>query len=215
MTRRILDHFPDIDPAALNAFELAAIVYDEGASVDHLMGFLAREIRAGGRTIGGVLALPADDGEAPAEERLIDLASGEVRSLGPRSRHRTAADELIEAILLADMTRRVKGAIKAGADLAFIPRFGAREIAGAGFSDAFGTVAAFGVPILTAVERRNVDAWLRFTGGIGTLLACRLRVVRPWWQETDERRRRLLVRRSRERQASGGAQIIPLRPTFA
>ena len=59
--------------------------------------------------------------------------------------------------MLGQVTQRIKQSVAIRADLAFVPRFGARERAGHGFADAFGTVAAFGVPILTAVHRDDVD----------------------------------------------------------
>ena len=115
----------------------------------------------------------------------------------------------VTAVVAQDLTDFDPKAIEARADLVIIPRFGADEIIGGGHADAFGTVAAFGLPVLTAVRRENVEAWLRFTGGIGTLLACRLRVVRAWWQETDDRRKKLLSRAAVEND-----NVVPLLPTF-
>lgn len=200
MTRRLLDRFPAFDPAWINASELAAIVFEEGASVDHLIAFFADELQTAGRRVGGVVHLP-DDEESPSREvTMVDLASGD------RLQHARAA---IDPIALAMATRRILSAIEARADLAVIPRFGAHEIVGGGHADAFGTLAAFGLPVLTAVRREDVEAWLRFTGGIGTLLACRLRVVRAWWQETDDRRQKILARAAAE-----CGNVVPLLPTF-
>lgn len=198
MPRRLLDRFPALDPAEINASELAAVVFEEGASVDHLIAFFADELRTGGWRIGGLIQLP-DDEEAPAANMtLVDLVAGD-RWL--QSRSMTLAPVVT--------TPRILAAIEARADLAFIPRFGGTEIAGGGHVDAFGTLAAFGLPVLTAVRREDVEAWLRFTGGIGTLLACRLRVVRAWWQETDQRRQKMLARIEAE-----SGNVVPLLPTF-
>ena len=131
---------------------------------------------------------------------LIDLVAGD------RWRQSHARPSPAEA---AVTRRRILAAIEARADLAIIPRFGAAEIIGGGQADTFGTLAAFGLPILTAVRRDDVESWLRFTGGIGTLLACRLRVVRSWWQETGGRRQKMLARVSAE-----SGNVVPLLPTF-
>ncbi|WP_026783511.1 DUF2478 domain-containing protein [Pleomorphomonas koreensis] len=200
MTRRLLDRFPALDPAGINASELAAIIFDEGASIDHLLAFFAEELQMTGRRIGGIVHLP-DDSEPPSREVTVaDLLAGDSWQ---RPRVPLAPVEI------AATTRRIRMAIEAQADLAFIPRFGAVEIAGGGHADAFGTLAAFGLPVLTAVRREDVEAWLRFTGGIGTLLACRLRVVRAWWQETDRRRQKMLARMETE-----SGNVVPLLPTF-
>lgn len=200
MTRRMLDRFPALDPAKINASELAAIVFDEGASIDHLIAFFAEELQTAGRRVGGIVHLP-DDHEPPSHEVTVaDLLAGD---RWQRSRTPLAPGEF------ARTTRRICAAIEAQADLAIIPRFGAAEVAGSGHADAFGTLAAFGLPVLTAICREDVEAWLRFTGGIGTLLACRLRVVRSWWQETDQRRQKLLARAAAE-----SGNVVPLLPTF-
>lgn len=200
MTPRLLDRFPALDPAGINASELAAIVYDEGASVDHLIAFFAGELRDAGRRVGGVVHLPDDEEPTSRDVTLVDLVAGD------RWRQSHARPSPAEA---AVTRRRILAAIEARADLAIIPRFGAAEIIGGGQADTFGTLAAFGLPILTAVRRDDVEAWLRFTGGIGTLLACRLRVVRAWWQETDGRRQKMLARVSTE-----SGNVVPLLPTF-
>lgn len=200
MTRRLLDRFPALDPAGVNASELAAIVYEEGASVDHLIAFFADELQTMGRRVGGIVHLP-DDEEPPCRDAmLVDLV------VGDRWRQSRATASSTEPTVT---TRRILAAIEAQADLAIIPRFGAAEIAGGGHADAFGTLAAFGLPVLTAVRREDVEAWLRFTGGIGTLLACRLRVVRAWWQETDDRRQKMLARRN-----ARSGNVVPLLPSF-
>lgn len=200
MTRRLLDRFPALDPAGVNASELAAIVYEEGASVDHLIAFFADELQTMGRRVGGIVHLPDDEEPSCRDAMLVDLV------VGNRWRQSRATASSTEP---AVTTRRILAAIEAQADLAIIPRFGAAEIAGGGHADAFGTLAAFGLPVLTAVRREDVEAWLRFTGGIGTLLACRLRVVRAWWQETDDRRQKMLARRN-----ARSGNVVPLLPSF-
>ena len=200
MTRRLLDRFPTLDPAAINASELAAIVYEEGASVDHLIAFFADELQTDGRRVGGIVHLPDDEEPASRNVTLVDLV------VGDRWRQSHARRSQAEAVAAK---RRILAAIEARVDLVIVPRFGAAEITGGGQADTFGTLAAFGMPILTAVRREDVEAWLRFTGGIGTLLACRLRVVRTWWQETDDRRQRMQARTN-----ARSGNVVPLRPSF-
>ena len=209
----MLERFPDIDARQrLNAFELAAIVFDEGVRIDHLMCFFADELKTLGRPVAGAVQMPIEE-EGAAHASYLDLASGDSwlvrRDFQPADRSWS-----LDQTVLGQVTQRIKQSVAIRADLAFVPRFGARERAGHGFADAFGTVAAFGVPILTAVHRDDVDAWLRFTGGIGTLLACRLRIVRAWWQETDTRRKRVQARQAADRHQAGGAEVVSLMPDF-
>lgn len=201
----LFDRFPALDPASLNASELAAIVHDEGAAVDHLIAFFADDLKAAGRRIGGVIQLPDDDEPPAAHATVVDLIGG-----GRWCEPRIAAGPRPVSV------RRIRSAVEARADLVLIPRFGAAELSGGGHVDAFGTVAAFGIPILTVVRREDVEAWLRFTGGVGTLLACRLRVVRAWWEETDRQRQRGLARAAaaRTEDVPNGAKVVSLLPSF-
>lgn len=208
MTRCILDRFPGLDVTALNAFEIAAVVYDEGASIDHLMSFFASEVAGAGHAVAGILRAPVDDETDPFEV-MVDIATGHAWTLGCSWLSPSGSEE--DDRCRAEMVETLSGAIPAKSDIAFIPRFGTEEIAGAGFSDAFAALAAHGIPILTAVRRDDVDAWLAFTGGIGTLIACRLKVIRDWWRETESRHRRIMRRRDMTH-PDGGAEIIPLRP---
>jgi molybdate transport system ATP-binding protein len=198
----MLERFPRVDgPGRINAFELAAIVFDEGVSIDHLMCFFAEELRREGRAVSGILRLPSDD-EAPAAVTYAGLGGG--------ARWTVMRGEVAP---FSEMTRALKQAVTGRADLAVVPRFSPADPDG-GFADAFGTLAAFGVPILTAVRRDDVEAWLRFTGGIGTLIACRLRIVRGWWEETDARRQKARARRRTEASREPGAEVVPLVPGY-
>ena len=38
-----------------------------------------------------------------------------------------------------------------------------------------------GIPVLTAVPRKNFAAWQDFTGGYGTVMMCRDDVAAQWW----------------------------------
>jgi molybdate transport system ATP-binding protein len=200
---QLFDRFPALDPSAINASELAAIVVDDGAAVDHLLAFFAGELTASGFRLGGLIHQPDDDEQPSPDVTLIDLLSGEHWQ---RRRHHP---DILE---LAASTRRIMGSIEGQADLCIIPRFGEAEMAGSGHVEAFGTIAAFGIPILTVVGRDMVEPWLTFTGGIGTLLACRLRVVRAWWQDTDTRRRKMLARAVAG--SVTGAEVVRLLPSF-
>ncbi|MDR3495942.1 MAG: DUF2478 domain-containing protein [Ancalomicrobiaceae bacterium] len=182
----------------LNAFEIAALVYDDGVSVDDLIGYFAGELRAGGSRIGGVIQLPPQEqGQKSEILRVYDLMSGETfpikQQLGAGS---TACS--LDTRALADASMRIRRAVDSGVDLLFISRFGKQEAAGAGFRDEFGYAVASGVPVITSVRRVLVPEWLTFTGGIGTLLACRLKVLTEWWTETESRRKKLLAAREAE-----------------
>lgn len=181
---------PPVD--MLNAFEIAALVYEDGVSVDHLMTYFAAELRDAGRRIGGVVQLPPEDEGARSNVlRIYDLMTGDIIPIKQRLGEGSGAC-CLDTQALAEGAARIRNAIDAGVDLIFISKFSKQEVAGAGFRDEFAAAVTAGIPILTSVKRPMVNDWLTFTGGIGTLMACRLRTLRDWWQETDNRRAALL-----------------------
>lgn len=196
----------------LNAFEIAALVYDDGVSVDHLMCYFADELQHQGRRIGGVVQLPPEvEGMPSTEMRVMDLMTGEIISIQQNLGRGSGACKLDPGGLMVAATR-IRRAIEAGVDLMFISKFSKQEVAGHGFRDEFGLAVGAGIPILTSVKRPLVNDWLNFTGGIGTLLACRLRVTRDWWEETDTRRCKLLARQQEEVRLleSRATPVVPL-----
>lgn len=199
MTAGALPPFSGPSPAEMiNAFELAALVYDEGVSVDHLMCFFADELRAAGRRIGGVVQLPPDDeSQRVTPMRVIDLMTGDIIIIGQMLGAGSTNCKLDTAALARAATGLTR-AIEEKVDLLFVAKFGKQEIAGSGFRAEFGAAVSSGIPILTSVQRPLVNDWLDFTGGVGTLLACRLRILREWWSETDTRRTRILERQARQ-----------------
>ncbi|WP_237153181.1 DUF2478 domain-containing protein [Oryzibacter oryziterrae] len=213
MTRRILDRFPAHDAASrLNAFELAAIVYDDGVSIDHLMCFFADELMSTNHCVGGLVQQPCEDPDA-AYATLVDLMTRE-HFLFRKDHQLKSRLWSLDDRILDDARTRIRRSVGAATDLTFVPRFGDAEIAGGGLAECYGPVAAYGIPLLTAVHRRHVEDWLKFTGGIGTLLACRLRVLRDWWNETATRRQAVEARRQQEAADLAGATVIPFLPNF-
>jgi len=179
--------------AMLNAFEIAALVYDDGVSVDHLMSYFAEELQEHGRRIGGVVQLPPEDENARSRTlRIYDLMTGDVIPIKQHLGEGSGAC-CLDTQALAEGAVRIRNAVEAGVDLVFISKFSRQEVAGKGFRDEFAVAVAAGIPILTSVKRPMVDEWLKFTGGIGTLMACRLRTLRDWWRETDTRRKAIMA----------------------
>ena len=172
---------------ALNAFELAALVYDDGIAVDRVMTDFARELKAAGRRVGGIVQLPPGPETEPGQVDLLDVATGDVfplkQRLGPGAQSCS-----LDSGRLADASSRIRTAIDAGVDLVFISKFSKQEIAGQGLRSEFGAAAAARVPLLTSIRRTAIDPWFDFTGGIGTLLAPETSILRDWWREIDGRR---------------------------
>lgn len=178
-----------MDVKVLDPNRFAAIVYDDGATVDGLMSSFARElVEAGVRARGVVQLPPGAEGCGPgALMKLRDVATGEViplcQDLGPG-----AGGCCLDTSALAGAAVRLSAAAGGPSDILFFSKFGRQEAAGAGMRAEIALAISEGRTVLTAVKRTLLPKWLAFTGGQGTLLECRLWVVRNWWQDISSLR---------------------------
>jgi len=171
-----------------SALGMAAVVYDDCVSIDALLLEFASELKQAGVRLGGVVQLPHDAEVCgpSALMRVQDLDSGDViqicQNLGPGSQSCS-----LDSSALAAASVLIHRAIDEEKELIFISRFGRQEAGGRGFRAELGYAFANRRPVLTAVRRGLVDNWFYFTGGVGTVLDCRLWVLRNWWSEVAKR----------------------------
>jgi len=162
----------------------AAIVYDDGASVDGLMSRFASELIEAGVDARGIVQLPPDaEGCGPgALMKLRDVATGEIiplcQDLGPG-----AGGCCLDASALAGAAVRLRAAASTPSDILFFSKFAKQEAAGGGARAELAYAVSEGRTVLTAVKRALLPKWHAFTGGQGTLLEHRLWVDRNWWQD--------------------------------
>jgi molybdate transport system ATP-binding protein len=168
----------------LNPHRLAAVVYDDGRSVDALMSEFADELLRAGVDARGLVQLPPPpDGCGPGDPmRIRDLSTAELipicQDLGSG-----AKSCKLDTSALASAAMRLRAAAESRCDIVFFSKFGKTEAAGGGFRAELAFAACEGGVVLTAVKRPLVDAYLAFTGGEGTLLAARPWVLRNWWTD--------------------------------
>jgi hypothetical protein len=110
-----------------------------------------------------------------------------------------AADECtLHPARLRAAGARIRAAADAGAALIFVSRFGRAEARGDGFAPALMNIAHHPGPVLTAIRRAHIDAWLACNHGMGTLLDARLGVLESWWREISAVGERIVARRRLE-----------------
>ncbi|MDX2204188.1 MAG: DUF2478 domain-containing protein [Hyphomicrobiaceae bacterium] len=171
-----------MDQGHMSPNRLAAVVYDDGDSVDALLSAFARELLEAGTDIAGLVQMPPAEGSCgpSAPMCLRDVRTGMVlpigQDLGPGARSCKLDPGALAAaaVMLRAMAERP-------CDLLFISKFSKQEAAGRGFRDEFAFAVEHGRTVLTGVRRGLVHHWLDFTGGDGTLLDCRLSALRHWW----------------------------------
>lgn len=190
MTSMPID-FHDIDPN-----RVAAILYRPQDDVDGLLAAFAHNLAQSGERIGGVVQHNVKDGAGcQIGMAAIDLMTGaEISICQPLGSGAMACK--LDAAGLAEAAVAVARAITADVDLVVINKFSKQEAAGGGLRDELAGAIAAGIPVLTAVPEKCLDAWNDFTGGIGTTLLCERGAIEGWWQELSARMKRARAARA-------------------
>lgn len=157
----------------------AAIVDDGQVDVDALLATLASEQRGAGRRVRG-LVMTYPDGRASCASPmvLVDIDTRDEylvsQTLGPGSASCRADPQGF-----ARASRVLRDALDEAPELVVCNRFGALEAEGGGFAQELLALMAAGVPLLTVVASRHLDAWDRFSGG-ARVLPARHDAVADW-----------------------------------
>jgi molybdate transport system ATP-binding protein len=174
--------FAEIDPN-----RVAAIVYRPKDDVDTLLAEFAQDLVRSGERIGGIVQRNVKDGGGcQVGMDAIDLMTGRAISICQPLGSGAMACKL-DAAGLAEAAVAVAHAIQADLDLIVINKFSKQEAAGEGLRDELADAIAAGIPVLTAVPEKCLEAWKSFTGDIGTTLLCERPVIEGWWRELSSR----------------------------
>jgi ABC-type sulfate/molybdate transport systems ATPase subunit len=177
--------FHDIDPN-----RIAAILYRPQDDVDTLLADFAETLVLSHERVGGIVQRNIKDGGGcQVGMQAIDLmTSREISICQPLGSGATACK--LDSAGLAEAAVAVTRAIAADVDLVVINKFSKQEAAGEGLRDELANAIAAGIPVLTAVPEKCLDAWNDFTGGIGTSLLCERSAIEGWWQDLSSRMKR-------------------------
>lgn len=177
--------FSDIDPN-----RVAAILYRPQDDVDSLLADFGQNLARSGERAGGIVQRNVKDGSGcHVGMQAIDLMTGsEISICQPLGSGAMACK--LDAAGLAEAAVAVARAIAADVDLVVINKFSKQEAAGGGLRDELADAIAAGIPVLTAVPEKCLEAWNDFTGGIGTSLLCERDVIEGWWHDLSSRMKR-------------------------
>lgn len=83
---------------------------------------------------------------------------------------------------LAESTEALRRAVREGADLIVLQKFGEQEQKGQGLNDEILAAIAEEIPLLIAVPEFALELWRERTGDLGDTLRYDLDSFRQWWQ---------------------------------
>lgn len=170
----------DLPPA------VAAIHHDGSGTVDAALAtFVARQRRAGRRVLGLLMSHRPAEAGCRAAMVLVDIDSGDEylvsQPLGGGSQACSADPQGF-----ASASQVLRQALGRQADLVVSNRFGSLEAENGGFAAELLALMAEGVPVLTVVSTRHLDAWRRFSGG-APVLPNDPDVWTAWFDEVQQR----------------------------
>jgi hypothetical protein len=177
-------------PFDLDAYRLAAVIYRPEDDIDALLEAFANDVARGGERIGGLVQrnVAVAAGGPPAMQ-LIDLMTARTINISqPRGRNSTGCR--LDAAGLADAASAVTRAVDDGVALVIVNKFSKQEASGQGLRGEIALAVAAGMPVLTAVPEKCLDAWAAFAGEQSTTLPCARAAIEAWWAEVSREVRR-------------------------
>jgi uncharacterized protein (DUF4213/DUF364 family)/nucleoside-triphosphatase THEP1 len=169
--------------ARARTIRAGAVLYTAGTAHRSVLSEFAAELKSRGWRLGGVVQKTLYD--ADGTRRGIDAVEVDTGRRIPISRptkHDLAAGTCtLDRSALAEATNAVRRAVEEGMDLVVVDKFGEREQEGDGLADEILEAIAEGVPTLVSVPAAALERWIRFTGGMGDLVAPDMEALWRWW----------------------------------
>ena len=169
--------------------DVAAVVYGSGSRIEEFFANLAAQLGASGIKVSGLLQHSMRATEA-------DRCSFEMEDLGQGVRYRISQDLgagssvcSIDPAAIAAASGVLRQAIAAAPDIVLVNKFGALEAAGEGLREEMNAIVAAGLPMLTTVNRDQLDDWRAYVGSPNAELPMDPDTVVAWVQERVRRRR--------------------------
>lgn len=163
---------------------IAAVCYAPGQPVRDVLEAFAAHLKGQGVDVHGLLQekLFGKAGVCTGVDA-IDIATNQRIALSRPTRyerdHKVCSLNLGQ---LAEATGVLRRALEQNADIALVERFGKTERDGGGLADDLMALMASGMPTVVSVPQDEFEAWQKFSGGLGDVVACDLDALTKWWQ---------------------------------
>lgn len=169
------------EAAGSSAMPVMAVKGRSAEDVRAVLVATAKRLGARGVRVAGVIEVPANVNGGPCGHlALRDIASGAEFSLSQALGSGSTSCNL-DSGGLAGACAAVERAIREGADLVILSKFGKQEAERGGLSDAFRAAILAGLPVLTSVSPAVTAAWLAFVGDDAGEIAADNDAIDAWW----------------------------------
>lgn len=159
----------------------AALVHESADNADEVLLQFALAMKKAGLKVRGVAQVTTARPPASARDMsIMDIATGERLKIS-QNRGKDARGCCLDSAALSDASIILRRACADQPDLTVVNRFGRMEAEGSGFAEELLELMALGLPVLTVVDHKYIDAWREFTGGMATELAPDADALRTWY----------------------------------
>lgn len=158
---------------------IAAICYAPDDDVAAVLDSFITELKRRGLDVHGI----RQEDTLGHGKDAVDIQTGQRTPLKrPSTYEREHGLCSLDLSQLAAATGTLRRARDAGADIVVVERFGKAERSGGGLADDLLALMADGLPTVVTVPEEELEAWTRFTGGLGDVLACDADALAQWWE---------------------------------
>lgn len=164
----------------MDSIPVAAIHDDGGVDADALLASFVSAQQCAGRRVGGlVMRYRGARDDCACDMVLVDVSTGD-EYLASQSLGSGSTSCRVDPQAFAHASRVLRSIGEPAPDLVVCNRFGNLERQRQGFASEMLALMARGVPLLTVVSTRHLEAWAEFTGG-ATVLRADVAAVAAWF----------------------------------
>lgn len=163
---------------------IAAIRYARGEAVRPVLDAFVARLQSQGVNVHGLFqeVLWGEDGERQGTDAIDIRTQSRIPLKRPSPFERNNRVCSLSLAKLAEATMVLRRALDEHADIAVVERFGKTERDGGGLADDLLALMASGTPVVITVPEAELEAWHRFSGGLGEVLSCELDTLVKWWE---------------------------------
>ncbi|MDP6346562.1 MAG: DUF2478 domain-containing protein [Alphaproteobacteria bacterium] len=167
----------------------AAAVYTPHVRERDALARFAEELRAEGVRVGGLVqeAFRDEQGRTSGID-MVEVDTGRRFPINRPTRENLENHTCsLNTNVLADSTEALRRAVREGADLIVLEKFGEQEQKGQGLIDEIFLAISEEIPLLIAVPEPALELWQERSGDLGDTLAFDLAAFRAWWSGVRSR----------------------------
>jgi nucleoside-triphosphatase THEP1 len=164
-----------------NHMRIAYTMSPSPGDTDEVLARLAAKLAKNGlRTCGIAQINTANiDCQFPCDMDVQVLPDGPTIRIS-QSLGREAKGCRLDPAALEDAVADVNTRLQNGADVLILNKFGKHEADGRGFRDVIAEALSQDIPVITGVNKQNLDAFMKFTGGIAEQVPATIDELTNW-----------------------------------